>query len=66
MFVLRRLPALLALLMLGALSLRLGLPFLVAVPLTLAALVLLFVPKAAIQASLALLLGAGTLAWAGT
>ena len=66
MFVLRRLPALLALLMLGALSLRLGLHFLVAVPLTLAALVLLFVPKAAIQASLALLLGAGTLAWAGT
>ena len=65
MFVLRRLPALLALLMLGALSLRLGLPFLAAVPLTLAALVLLFIPKPALQVGLAVVLGCGSLAWVG-
>lgn len=66
MFVLRRLPAVLALLMLGALSLRLGLPFLLALPLTLALLVALFVPRAAVQASLSAMLGIGSLAWLGT
>ncbi|HEX4845779.1 MAG TPA: hypothetical protein VFV26_06130 [Geothrix sp.] len=65
MFVLRRLPALLALLMLGALSLRLGLPFLAALPLTLVALVLLFIPKPALQVGLAVVLGCGSLAWVG-
>ena len=52
MFVLRRLPACLALLMLGALSLRLGLAFLVTVPLMLV-LVLLFIPRALLQTILA-------------
>jgi hypothetical protein len=65
MFALRRLPALFALLMLGALSLRLGLAFLVAVPLTLALLILLFIPKAVIQTMLAAVLWGGSLAWVG-
>ncbi|MFN7957395.1 MAG: hypothetical protein U0P46_03575 [Holophagaceae bacterium] len=65
MFVLRRLPALLALLMLGALSLRMGLAFLVAVPLTFALLILLFIPRAALQVGLAAVLGCGSLAWVG-
>jgi hypothetical protein len=65
MFVLRRLPAFLALLLLGALSLRLGLAFLVAVPLTVVLLVLLFIPKAALQAGLAAVLWCGSLAWVG-
>jgi hypothetical protein len=63
MFILRRLPALIACLLLGALSLRLGLPFPMTVPLTLAALILLFIPKPVAQAVLAALLGAGALAW---
>ncbi len=65
MFVLRRLPAFLALLMLGALSLRLGLAFLLAVPLTLALLVLLFIPKAVVQTILGAVLWVGCLAWIG-
>ena len=63
MFELRRLPALVACLLLGALSLRVGLPFLVAVPLTLAALILLFIPKPEGQAVIAALLWAGAIAW---
>ena len=63
MFVLRRLPAFVALLLLGALSLRLGLLFLVAVPLTLALLVLLFIPKAVVQTILGAVLWGGCLAW---
>jgi len=65
MFVLRRLPAFLALLLLGALSLRLGLAFLLAVPLTLALLVLLFIPKPVLQTGLGAVLWGGCLAWAG-
>ncbi|HLP30067.1 MAG TPA: hypothetical protein VK150_01820 [Geothrix sp.] len=65
MFVLRRLPAALALLMLGALSLRLGLPFQAAVPAALALTVLLFVPRVLLQTTLAALLWAGALAWVG-
>ena len=65
MAVLRRLPAALALLLLGALTLRLGLPFALAVPVTVGLLGLLFVPKALIQTSLGVLLGLGSLAWAG-
>ena len=66
MFVRRRLPALLAFLLLGALSLRLGLSFLVALPLTLALLVLLFNPRSVVQAILGGVLWVGVLAWAGT
>ena len=66
MFLLRRLPALLALLMVGALSLRLGLGLLVALPLTLALLVLLFIPRNAVQTILSVVLWAGVFAWAGT
>ncbi len=65
MFVLRRLPALVALLMLGALSLRLGLPFLMAVPLTLALLVVLFVPRTVVQTALTVVLWGGVIAWLG-
>jgi hypothetical protein len=65
MFVLRRLPACLALLMLGALSLRLGLAFLVTVPLTLVLLVLLFIPRALLQTILSTLLWGGSLGWMG-
>ena len=65
MFVLRRLPALLALLMLGALAMRLGLHLLVALPLTLALLALLFIPRASVQTILAAILWGGSLAWAG-
>lgn len=64
MFVVRRLPAFLALLMLGALSLRLGLPFLLVLPLTLALLVLLFIPAIVVQTILSGLLWGGVLAWA--
>ena len=63
MFILRRLPACLSLLMLGALALRLGLPFWLAVPLTLALLVVLFIPKAPVQMALLVVLGGGSLAW---
>lgn len=63
MFVLRRLPAFFAVLMLGALTLRLGLAFLVAVPLTCLVLVLLFLPGRAVQTAISTLLGAGGLAW---
>jgi len=63
MFVLRRLPALFALLMLGALSLRLGAPFLAALPLTLALLVTLFLPWRSVQRGIGVLLWAGALAW---
>jgi hypothetical protein len=65
MFVLRRLPAFLALLMLGALSLRLGLAFLVAVPLAMVLSILLFIPKAMLQTMLAAVLWGGSLAWVG-
>lgn len=65
MFVLRRLPACFALVILGALSLRLGLPILLAGPLALALLVLLFVPVAALQLALSGVLWAGAVAWLG-
>ena len=65
MFVLRRLPALAALLMLGALSLRLGSALLVAAPLTLVLLVLLFIPRVVLQAILSAVLWVGSLAWVG-
>lgn len=64
MFVLRRLPALLALLMLGALSMRLGWAFPMAASLTLILLVLLFIPRNPVQAALSVVLWAGALAWA--
>ena len=62
-FVLRRLPAFLSLLLLGALALRLGLPFLLALPLTLALLVALFIPKGPVQMTLSAVLWSGSLAW---
>ncbi|MCE1204885.1 MAG: hypothetical protein LWW79_09810 [Holophagaceae bacterium] len=65
MFVLRRLPACFALLLLGALSLRLGLAFLLAVPLALALVVVLFIPKPVLQTALGAVLWGGCLAWAG-
>jgi len=65
MFVLRRLPALVALLMLGALALRLGLPFLLAVPTTAILLVALFIRPRAVQMTLAAVLWGGALAWVG-
>ncbi|GLH74876.1 hypothetical protein GETHLI_33780 [Geothrix limicola] len=65
MFVLRRLPAFFALLMLAALSLRLGLSLLVTGPLTLALLVLLFIPKRFMQTLLGAVLWGGVLAWLG-
>ena len=66
MFVLRRLPAFVALLLLGALSLRLGLIFLVAVPLTLALLVLLFLPpRGWVRTTLSAVLWGGASAWVG-
>lgn len=65
MFVLRRLPAFLALLMLGALSLRLGLGFLPAIVLTLAMVVALFLPWNWTRGSVASLLWGGALAWVG-
>jgi hypothetical protein len=65
MFLLRRLPAFLALLMLGARSMRLGLALLLALPLTLLLLVLLFMPRATLQTMLAALLWLGALAWVG-
>jgi hypothetical protein len=63
MTVLRRLPACFALLMLGALSLRLGLPFLLAVPLTILLVVLIFVQQIRIQRGLTILLALGALGW---
>lgn len=65
MFILRRLPAFLSLLMLGALALRLGLPFPLAVPLTLALLVALCVPKAPAQRLVGGFLWVGVPAWLG-
>lgn len=65
MFVLRRLPAFLALLMLGALSLRLGLMFMVAVPLTLVLVILLFIPRNLMQTLVGAVLWGGCLAWIG-
>ena len=65
MFVLRRLPACLALLMLGALALRLGLGFLVAGPLTLLLLVLLFIPRAVPQVIASAVVWGGSIAWVG-
>jgi hypothetical protein len=65
MFVLRRLPALVALLLLGALSLRLGLLLLVAAPALLVLLVLLFIPRAVVQTLLGAVLWGGGLAWVG-
>ncbi|NWJ40636.1 MAG: hypothetical protein HXX12_06655 [Geothrix sp.] len=65
MFVLRRLPAFIALVMLGALSLRLGLAFLLVVPLTMVLLVLLFISKRVLQTSLGAVLWGGCLAWLG-
>jgi len=65
MFVLRRLPACLALIMLGALALRLGLSILAALPLTLTLLVLLFIPRTVVQTILSAVLWGGSLAWVG-
>ncbi len=65
MFMLRRLPALVALLMMGALALRLGTPFLVAVPLTLILLALLFIPRAILQTILSAVLWGGSITWVG-
>jgi len=65
MFILRRLPALLALLMLGALALRLGLMFLVAVPLTLVLAILLFIPRSLLQTLVGAVLWGGCVAWLG-
>jgi len=65
MFVLRRLPACLALLMLGALSLRLGLGFLVAVPLTLLLMALLFIPRTISQTIASAMVWVGAIAWMG-
>ena len=65
MFVLRRLPACLALLMLGALSLRLGLDFLAAVPLTLLLMALLFIPRAIPQTIALVVVWGGSIAWVG-
>ena len=65
MFLLRRLPALVALLMLGALTLRLGSPLLVTVPLNLLLLVLLVIPRALLQTVLSAMLWVGALAWLG-
>jgi hypothetical protein len=64
MTLLRRLPAFLALLLLGALALRLGVPVAAAAPLTLVLVGLLFVPSGPVLAALRLLLGAGAFAWA--
>ncbi len=63
MFVLLRLPAFFALLMLGALSLRLGLPLWAALPATLLPLALLFIANSAVRTALSALLWAGSLAW---
>lgn len=63
MTVLHRLPACFALLMLGALLLRLGIPFLFAVPLTMLLVVLIFVPQIWIQGGLVVLLALGALGW---
>jgi hypothetical protein len=65
MFVLRRLPACLALLMLGALSLRLGLGFLAAVPLTLLLMALLFIPGTIPQMIVSAVVWGGSIAWVG-
>jgi hypothetical protein len=65
MFVLRRLPACLAFLMLGALSLRLGLGFLTAVPLTLILMALLFVPRTIPQTIASAVVWGGSIAWVG-
>lgn len=65
MFILRRLPAFLSLLMLGALALRLGLPFPVTMPLTLALLVALCIPKTPAQRLVGGLLWVGVPAWLG-
>ncbi len=65
MFVIRRLPALLAILMLGALAMRLGLPIVAVAPFTVVLLVLLFFRQATIQTVFSFLLYGGSLAWVG-
>ncbi len=60
---LRRLPALLAVLLLGALTLRLGLSFPVVLTGALVLIVLLYIPRAGIQTALAPLLALSALAW---
>lgn len=62
MTTLRRLPAALALLLLGALALRLGLPFPLAIAVTLALVVVLFLPRVD-PTPLVVLLGLGSLGW---
>jgi len=66
MFVLRRLPACFAVLLLGAHALRAGAPMLLTVPLTVLVLVLLFLPKRGLQIGLAALLALGSLVWIAT
>jgi len=65
MSVLRRLPACLALLMLGALSLRLGLGLGAAVTLTLPLLALLFIARTIPQTIASVALWGGSIAWVG-
>ena len=65
MFMLRRLPACLALLMLGALTLRLGLGLGAAAPLTLLLMVLLFIPRTIPQAIASAVVWGGSIAWVG-
>jgi endonuclease/exonuclease/phosphatase (EEP) superfamily protein YafD len=63
MFLLRRLPAFLACLLLGALCLRLGLSFLLDLPITLLLVGILFIRKAWAQITLTTLLAMGALGW---
>jgi len=65
MFVLRRLPACLAILMLGALALRLGLGLWVVVTLMLILLGLLFIPRAIPQTIASVVVWGGSIAWMG-
>ena len=65
MFLLRRIPALIAVLMLGALSLRLGMAHWAALFLTSVLLALLFVPRAIPQVAALAALWTGCLAWVG-
>jgi hypothetical protein len=65
MFVLHRIPACLAFLMLGALTLRLGLGLGAAVPLTLLLMALLFIPRAIPQRIASAMVWGGSIAWVG-
>lgn len=60
---LRRLPALLSFLMLGALSLRVGFPFVLAVPSVVIIICSLFVTGEFLQKAQSIMLALGSLAW---